>query len=54
MKKKYIEFIVIIIIFIVAILGILSYINQNINHEENNNLNDNKKFKIIRLVFQVI
>ena len=45
MKKKYIKFIVIIIIFIVAILGILSYINQNINHEENNNLNDNKKIQ---------
>lgn len=45
MKKKYIEFIVIIIIFIVAILGILSYINQNINHEKNNNLNDNKKIQ---------
>ncbi len=45
MKKKYIEFIVIIIIFIVAIFGILSYINQNINHEKNNNLNDNKKIE---------
>lgn len=45
MKKKYIKFIVIIIIFIAAILGILSYINQNINHEENNNLNDNKKIQ---------
>ena len=45
MKKKYIKFIVIIIIFIVAILGILSYINQNVNHEENNNLNDNKKIQ---------
>lgn len=45
MKKKCIKFIVIIIIFIVAILGILSYINQNNNHEENNNLNDNKKIQ---------
>lgn len=45
MKKKYIEFILIIIIFIVAIFGILSYINQNINHEKNNNLNDNKKIE---------